>query len=87
MSNVNTNHQQSKPEASNQCFGTFGSSILKVKEIIRGMEDEILQYEKAKVNAVDHLKFLEGNIAGLRRSKTTLEIFFQNDLKQEVSNA
>lgn len=86
MSNVTTNHQQSKSEGDSHFPGALGNPIFKVKEIISGMKDEIAQYEKSKVNAVDHLKFLEGNIAGLRRSLTTLEIFFHNELKQEVSN-
>lgn len=87
MSNVNTNHQQSKPEASSQCLGPFADPISKLKEILRGIDDEILQYEKSKLKSIDHIKYLEGNISGLRRSKTALEIFFQSDLKQEVPNA
>lgn len=55
----------------------------KVKEILKGIDAEIEQYKKAIHDANEHNKFLSGNIAGLRRAKTTLEIFFHNDLKKE----
>lgn len=87
MSNVITNHQQSKPEGASHLPGSTGNPISKLKEVISGLEEDIKQYEKAKVTAVDHLKFLEGNIAGLRRSLTALEIFFHSELKGEVPNA
>jgi hypothetical protein len=55
----------------------------KLKEILKGLDAEIEQYEKAINDAEEHIKFISGNIAGLRRAKTTLEIFFHNDLKKE----
>ncbi|TDQ12805.1 hypothetical protein [Pedobacter metabolipauper] len=59
------------------------STTLKLKEIIKGLNDEIQQYEKAVLQTDEHAKFFKGNIAGLRRSKTTLEIFFQKQLEDE----
>jgi hypothetical protein len=58
----------------------------KIKEILRGIDDEIEQYEKAQAEAYEHAKFVSGNIAGLRRARTTLEIFFHNDLKEETQH-
>lgn len=56
----------------------------KIKEILKGIDQEIEQYEKVQAEAFEHAKFVAGNIAGLRRARTTLEIFFHNDLKEEV---
>ena len=60
------------------------NQIAKIKEILKGIDDEIEQYEKAQAEAHEHAKFVAGNIAGLRRARTTLEIFFHNDLKKEA---
>lgn len=56
----------------------------KIKEILKGIDQEIEQYEKLDMDVIEHSKFIKGNIAGLRRARTTLEIFFHKDLKQEV---
>jgi len=60
------------------------SQIEKIKVILKSIDDEIEQYERVKMDAIEHSKFIAGNIAGLRRAKTSLEIFFQNDLKKEA---
>lgn len=62
------------------------TQIEKIKVILKSIDDEIEQYEKAQVEAHEHAKFVAGNIAGLRRAKTSLEIFFHNDLKKEVED-
>lgn len=58
----------------------------KITEIIRDFDDEIHQYEKAIKESDEYAIFLKGNIAGLRRAKTTLEIFFKKHLESEVKN-
>ena len=62
------------------------STQIKLKEIIKGFDEEIAQYEKALNTSEEHTKFLKGNISGLRRAKTTIEIFFKNQLEKGVAN-
>jgi argonaute-like protein implicated in RNA metabolism and viral defense len=57
------------------------NSTNKIKEIIKGFDEEITSYEKAIVTADEHAKFLKGNVAGLRRAKETLQIYFKNQLE------
>jgi hypothetical protein len=57
------------------------NSTNKIKEIIKGLDQEIASFEKAIDTSDEHTKFLKGNVAGLRRAKDTLEIFFKPQLE------
>lgn len=58
----------------------------KVKEIIKGIDQEIEQFEKALSDADEHAQFISGHVAGLKRAKTTIEIFFHKELNGETKD-